>query len=156
MSDALLSRCGGTRELVLELADSRAQSPVSDGAEHRRQHDAKQRGQQDDETQRALELPCEEADHDGAVVLDRKDGNRRAEQRHQKVRQAHQLPLVLCPSALRKRWMMRSWLARPVGESPAPFMNSRTGTTALAIVRWPPAEPRSPNAARVTSPALFT
>ena len=73
--------------------------------------------------------------------------------------------------------MIRSWHARAVGESSAALIRltrreprsgalvssgsasaSRlpSGMTALAIVRWPPADPRSPKAARVTSPALLT
>src|SRR6266849_1673185 len=68
----------------------------------------------------------------------------------------NQWALPFWPRARRKRSTMPSWHPVLQRVSPPASRRSRSGMTALAIVRWPPAEPRSPKAARVTSPALLT
>src|SRR6266481_2442569 len=109
--------------------------------------------------QRREDDPDQEPDLDRVAVLQREDGGRAPEQRHEQVDDDHDgepsggLP---APSARRKRSMMRSWQTPPPPGSLAPRPSFCTGKIALAIVRWPPPTPRSPKAARVTSPALFT
>src|SRR5262249_38960462 len=112
-------------------------------------------------TECAFNLPPEEPDDDRTDVLEREDRDGSADQGRQQVDGRHDPPSARSirspwPSARRNRWMMRSWQARPVGDSPIPLRNCLSGKPAWAMVRCPPADPRSPKAMRVTSPALLT
>src|SRR2546422_4360285 len=63
------------------------------------------------------------------------------------------------PAYVRSALVNRATIVRASasGEaSPSRARQSRRRITALAIARWPPAEPRSPNAWRTTSPAART